>query len=54
MQDLILSGGMDANAVVFDRLSGEIVSTLTGHSKRVCIELLSLNVLFSNNFLAFA
>eukprot|EP00250_Pteridium_aquilinum_P003691 c13999_g1_i1 orf=130-1695(+) len=34
-KDLILSGGMDANAVVFDRLSGEIVSTLTGHSKRV-------------------
>eukprot|EP00250_Pteridium_aquilinum_P010342 c19315_g1_i1 orf=130-1698(+) len=34
-KDLILTGGVDANAVVFDRSSGEIVSTLSGHSKRV-------------------
>eukprot|EP01018_Ginkgo_biloba_P003556 Gb_29380 [translate_table: standard] len=34
-QDLILTGGVDASVVVFDRSSGQIVSTLTGHNKRV-------------------
>ncbi|KAG9136109.1 hypothetical protein Leryth_003727 [Lithospermum erythrorhizon] len=34
-KDLIATGGADANAVVFDRSSGEILSTLSGHSKRV-------------------
>ncbi|KAG9141569.1 hypothetical protein Leryth_022243 [Lithospermum erythrorhizon] len=34
-KDLIATGGADANAVIFDRPSGEILSTLSGHSKRV-------------------
>lgn len=34
-QDLIATGGVDMNAVVFNRSSGEIVSTLSGHSKKV-------------------
>lgn len=34
-KDLILTGGVDANVVVFDRSSGEILSTLSGHTKRV-------------------
>jgi len=32
---LISTGGADANAVVFDRSAGQIVSTLSGHTKRV-------------------
>ena len=31
-----MTAGMDSNAVVFNRISGEILSTLSGHSKRVC------------------
>lgn len=34
-KDIIATGGIDTNAVVFDRPSGQIVSTLTGHSKKV-------------------
>jgi pre-mRNA-processing factor 19 len=34
-QDIIASGGVDTNAVIFDRASGQILSTLTGHSKKV-------------------
>jgi pre-mRNA-processing factor 19 len=34
-KDLVLSGGVDGTAVVFNRSSGELVSTLSGHSKRV-------------------
>ncbi|KAG0607375.1 hypothetical protein M758_8G023200 [Ceratodon purpureus] len=34
-KDLVLSGGVDGTAVVFNRTSGELVSTLSGHSKRV-------------------
>ncbi|KAG6764593.1 hypothetical protein POTOM_032069 [Populus tomentosa] len=34
-KDIIATGGVDATAVVFDRLSGQIVSTLSGHSKKV-------------------
>ncbi|KAL7615602.1 pre-mRNA-processing factor 19 [Lactuca sativa] len=34
-KDLIATGGVDMNAVVFNRSSGEIVSTLSGHSKKV-------------------
>lgn len=34
-QDIIATGGVDTNAVVFDRTSGEILSTLSGHSKKV-------------------
>ncbi|KAJ8539694.1 hypothetical protein K7X08_013946 [Anisodus acutangulus] len=34
-KDIIVTGGVDSNAVVFDRPSGQIVSTLSGHSKRV-------------------
>ncbi|XP_060179085.1 pre-mRNA-processing factor 19-like [Lycium barbarum] len=34
-KDIIATGGVDSNAVVFDRPSGQIISTLSGHSKRV-------------------
>lgn len=36
-QDIIATGGVDTNAVVFDQPSGQIISTLSGHSKRVCL-----------------
>ncbi|XP_027366094.1 pre-mRNA-processing factor 19-like [Abrus precatorius] len=34
-KDIIASGGIDTNAVIFDRPSGQILSTLSGHSKEV-------------------
>ncbi|XP_019180544.1 PREDICTED: pre-mRNA-processing factor 19 [Ipomoea nil] len=34
-KDIIATGGVDTNAVVFDQPSGQIISTLSGHSKRV-------------------
>nr|XP_043609248.1 pre-mRNA-processing factor 19 [Erigeron canadensis] len=34
-KDIIATGGVDTNAVVFNRSSGEILSTLSGHSKKV-------------------
>ncbi|KAB5545143.1 hypothetical protein DKX38_013255 [Salix brachista] len=34
-KDIIATGGVDATAVVFDRSTGQIVSTLSGHSKKV-------------------
>uniref|UniRef100_A0A175YP44 Pre-mRNA-processing factor 19 n=1 Tax=Daucus carota subsp. sativus TaxID=79200 RepID=A0A175YP44_DAUCS len=34
-KDIIATGGVDTNAVLFDRTSGEILSTLSGHSKKV-------------------
>ncbi|KVI00414.1 Pre-mRNA-splicing factor 19 [Cynara cardunculus var. scolymus] len=34
-KDFIATGGVDMNAVVFNRSSGEILSTLSGHSKKV-------------------
>ncbi|KAK4258410.1 hypothetical protein QN277_007865 [Acacia crassicarpa] len=34
-KDLIATGGLDTNAVIFDRPSGQILSTLSGHSKKV-------------------
>ncbi|KAH0641257.1 hypothetical protein KY285_037843 [Solanum tuberosum] len=34
-KDIIATGGVDSNAVIFDRPSGQIISTLSGHSKRV-------------------
>ncbi|KAL8481064.1 hypothetical protein ACS0TY_027555 [Phlomoides rotata] len=34
-KDLIATAGADSNAVVFDRPSGQVVSTLSGHSKKV-------------------
>ncbi|CAK7327314.1 unnamed protein product [Dovyalis caffra] len=34
-KDIIATGGVDATAVIFDRPSGQIVSTLSGHSKKV-------------------
>lgn len=34
-QDLIATGGIDTNAVIFDRPSGQILATLSGHSKKV-------------------
>ncbi|KAG6556848.1 hypothetical protein Mapa_001795 [Marchantia paleacea] len=34
-KDYILTGGVDSTAIVFNKASGEIISTLAGHSKRV-------------------
>ncbi|XVE65769.1 hypothetical protein DITRI_Ditri08aG0026200 [Diplodiscus trichospermus] len=34
-KDIAATGGIDSSAVLFDRTSGEILSTLTGHSKKV-------------------
>ena len=34
-KDIIATAGIDTNAIVFDRPSGQIVSTLSGHSKKV-------------------
>ena len=33
-QDVVATGGIDTNAVLFDR-RGQILCTLTGHSKKV-------------------
>lgn len=32
---MIVTGGNDKNAVVFDRQAGKIVATFKGHTKRV-------------------
>lgn len=34
-KDIIATGGLDTNAVLFDRTSGQILSSLSGHSKKV-------------------
>ncbi|XP_031268543.1 pre-mRNA-processing factor 19 homolog 1-like [Pistacia vera] len=34
-KDVIATGGVDSNAVLFDRSSGQLLSTLSGHSKKV-------------------
>ncbi|XP_010276202.1 PREDICTED: pre-mRNA-processing factor 19-like [Nelumbo nucifera] len=34
-KDIIATGGADTNAVIFDHASGQILSTLSGHSKKV-------------------
>ncbi|XP_075487337.1 pre-mRNA-processing factor 19-like [Primulina tabacum] len=34
-KDIIVTAGVDSNVVVFDRPSGQIVSNLSGHSKKV-------------------
>ncbi|PWA93664.1 MOS4-associated complex 3A [Artemisia annua] len=34
-KDIIVTGGIDTNAVVFNRSTGENISTLSGHSKKV-------------------
>ncbi|XVF66405.1 hypothetical protein PTKIN_Ptkin10aG0032900 [Pterospermum kingtungense] len=34
-KDIVATGGIDSNAVLFNRKSGEILSTLSGHSKKV-------------------
>ncbi|KAL3506212.1 hypothetical protein ACH5RR_031594 [Cinchona calisaya] len=34
-RDIIATGGVDTNVVIFDRPSGQILSTLSGHSKKV-------------------
>ena len=36
-KDIIATAGIDTNAIVFDRPSGQIVSTRSGHSKKVCL-----------------
>jgi len=33
--DLVLTGGADANAILFNRKTGKIVDTLKGHKKRI-------------------
>ncbi|PWZ57224.1 hypothetical protein Zm00014a_041613 [Zea mays] len=33
-KDVVATGGIDTNAVIFDRSSGQILCTLTGHSKK--------------------
>lgn len=39
-QDIVATGGIDTNAVLFDRPSGQILCTLTGHSKKVFLRML--------------
>ncbi|CAM6085860.1 unnamed protein product [Calypogeia fissa] len=34
-KDYVLTGGVDSTAIVFNCSSGEILSTLAGHTKRV-------------------
>ncbi|KQK23734.1 pre-mRNA-processing factor 19 [Brachypodium distachyon] len=34
-KDIIATGGIDTNAVLFDRPSGQVLCTLTGHSKKI-------------------
>ncbi|PWZ13819.1 Pre-mRNA-processing factor 19 [Zea mays] len=34
-KDVVATGGIDTNAVIFDRSSGQILCTLTGHSKKI-------------------
>ncbi|XP_039042767.1 pre-mRNA-processing factor 19 homolog 2-like [Hibiscus syriacus] len=34
-KDIVATGGIDSSAVIFDRTSGLILSTLSGHSKKV-------------------
>ncbi|XP_066316505.1 pre-mRNA-processing factor 19-like [Miscanthus floridulus] len=34
-KDVVATGGIDTNAVLFDRPSGQILCTLTGHSKKI-------------------
>ncbi|KAF8726466.1 hypothetical protein HU200_019652 [Digitaria exilis] len=34
-KDIVATGGIDTNAVFFDRPSGQILCTLTGHSKKI-------------------
>ncbi|RLN41133.1 hypothetical protein C2845_PM01G40620 [Panicum miliaceum] len=34
-KDIVATGGIDTNAVLFDRPSGQILCTLTGHSKKI-------------------
>nr|CAB3449291.1 unnamed protein product [Digitaria exilis] len=35
VQDVVATGGIDTNAVFFDRPSGQIVCTLSGHSEKI-------------------
>ncbi|XP_077252774.1 pre-mRNA-processing factor 19-like [Tasmannia lanceolata] len=34
-KDIIATGGVDSNAVLFDQMSGQILCTLSGHTKKV-------------------
>ncbi|EMS65878.1 U-box domain-containing protein 72 [Triticum urartu] len=34
-KDIVATGGIDTNAVLFDRTSGQILCTLAGHSKKI-------------------
>ncbi|KAG9445748.1 hypothetical protein H6P81_011876 [Aristolochia fimbriata] len=46
-KDIIATGGVDSNAVIFDRAAGQILSTLTGHSKKVtCVKFVPRDEIF--------
>ncbi|XP_043720617.1 pre-mRNA-processing factor 19-like [Telopea speciosissima] len=46
-EDVIATGGVDTNAVIFDHASGQILSTLSGHSKKVtCVKFVPRGELF--------
>lgn len=48
VKDIIATGGIDTNAVVFDRPSGQIVSTLSGHSKKVLLLVLHIEIIWNH------
>ncbi|KAK9016870.1 hypothetical protein V6N11_079363 [Hibiscus sabdariffa] len=35
LKDIVTTGGVDSSVVLFNRISGEILSTLSGHFKKV-------------------
>ncbi|XP_068665081.1 pre-mRNA-processing factor 19-like isoform X2 [Aristolochia californica] len=46
-EDIIATGGVDSNAVIFDRTAGQILSILTGHSKKVtCVKFVPREEMF--------
>ena len=47
-QDVVATGGIDTNAVLFDRPSSQILCTLTGHSKKVFSHLLLVFFLYAS------
>jgi len=48
-QDVVATGGIDTNAVFFDRPSGQILCTLTGHSKKVFPHVILAYFLYASN-----
>ncbi|XP_031483715.1 pre-mRNA-processing factor 19-like [Nymphaea colorata] len=46
-KDVIATGGVDTNSIIFDRSSGQILSTLSGHTKKVtCVKFVPRDELF--------